>query len=216
MFKVHGVALSPFVRKVLLALEYKGIPYESVPVMPGADDAGFRAISPLGKIPVLEHDGFFIPDTSVICRYIDRVFPDKPLYPADPKEEAKATWLEEFGDSKLIEACAGLFQQRFLYPKMFGQDTDEAVVANILDNLMPPLLAYLESQTPAEGALLDHGPSIADIGIVTCFMQAEYGSFTPDAGKYPKLAAYLGRVYESDVIKARKASETEVVKALAG
>ena len=81
MLRLHGVQLSPFVRKALLMLEFKSIEYESVDVFPGSEDAAFRAISPLGKVPVLEHDEFSIPDTSVICRYLDRVYPEKPLLP---------------------------------------------------------------------------------------------------------------------------------------
>ena len=46
-------------------------------------------------------------------------------------------WLEEFADSKLIDACAGLFRERFLNPRMFGTPTDEANVKDILDNQMP-------------------------------------------------------------------------------
>jgi glutathione S-transferase len=72
MIKIYGVPLSPFVRKALLALEYKGLDYENEPTFPGDESPAFRAISPLGKIPVLEHDGFTVPDTSVICRYLDR------------------------------------------------------------------------------------------------------------------------------------------------
>ncbi|MGV0036251.1 MAG: hypothetical protein ACNYPE_15355 [Candidatus Azotimanducaceae bacterium WSBS_2022_MAG_OTU7] len=60
--------------------------------------------------------------------------------------EAQACWLEEFADSKLIEACVGLFQQWFLFPKMMNQPTDEARVTEILSTMMPPLLGYLETQ----------------------------------------------------------------------
>lgn len=51
MLKFHGVPLSPFVRKVLFTLEYKKLDFEINPVFPGSDDAAFREISPLGKIP---------------------------------------------------------------------------------------------------------------------------------------------------------------------
>ena len=191
MITVHGVQLSPFVRKLLLALDYKGIAYESVGVFPGAEDPAFRAISPFGKVPVLQHDDFTIADTSVICRYLDRVFPENSLYRQDPKLEAQACWLEEFADSKLIEACAGLFQQRFLFPKMFNQPTDESVVTDILENKLPPLLEYLESQMPESGPLVGEAVSIADLSVLTCFLQARYGDFEVDAGLYPKLSSYL-------------------------
>jgi len=209
MIKVHGVALSPFVRKVMLTLEYKGVDYENEPVFPGSSDADFRAISPLGKIPVLEHDDFTVPDSSAICRYLDRIFPDPRIYPDDPKKEATALWIEEFADSKLIEACAGLFQQRFLFPKMMGQETDEAVVADILDNKLPPLLDYLESIVPESGLLLRSDVSIADIAVATCFLQARYGDFEPNAEKYPKLCRYLNDILNTNVVKARMQKEAE-------
>jgi glutathione S-transferase len=55
--KVLGIPLSPYVRKVVAVLNAKGIDYELDPIMPGGDDPEFRAVSPLGKIPVLI-DGF--------------------------------------------------------------------------------------------------------------------------------------------------------------
>lgn len=58
MMKLYGIALSPFARKALLVLDYKGLAYENIPTFPGDTSAEFRAISPLGKIPILEHDGF--------------------------------------------------------------------------------------------------------------------------------------------------------------
>jgi len=131
MIKVHGVSLSPFVRKVLLTLEYKGIDYELSPVFPGSDDPEFRKISPLGKIPVLEHDGFFIADSSCICRYLDNTFPEKSIYPESFQDDARASWLEEFADSRLVEALAGLFRQRFFRPKFLGKPAEEDKVKRV-------------------------------------------------------------------------------------
>ncbi len=211
MIKIHGVPLSPFVRKTLLTLEYKGLEYENNPVFPGSDEADFRAISPLGKIPILEHDGFTTPDSSIICRYLDRVFPEKSIYPEDPKDDARATWIEEFADTKLVEALAGLFTQRFLNPKFLGEPTDEDQVTNILENLVPPVLDYLESITPEEGLLVGSSVSIADIAVVTCFLQAQYADFEPDGQKYPRIKRYLDYTLNSDVVKNRLKSEKEAL-----
>ncbi len=204
---VHGHPLSPFVRKVLLALDAKGIEYQNLPVFPGDSSPAFRAISPLGKIPVLQHDDFTTPDSSVICRYLERVFPEKPIYPADPKLEARALWVEEYADTKAIENCAGLFQQRFLFPKMMGKPTDEAIVTDILNNGMPPVLDYLESIAPDSGYFVGDALSIADISVVTCFLQAQYADFAVDAGKHPKLAHYLAAAFTSPIVTARMAKE---------
>ncbi len=205
--KVHGHPLSPFVRKVLLALDVKGIQHENLPVFPGDSSPAFRAMSPLGKIPVLQHDEFTTPDSSVICRYLERVFPEKPIFPADPKVEARALWVEEYADTKAIENCAGLFQQRFLYPKMMGKPTDEAVVDDILTNGMPPVLDYLESIAPDSGYFVGDALSIADISVVTCFLQAQYGDFAVDGSKHPKLARYLAAAFASPIVTGRMAKE---------
>ena len=211
MITVHGVPLSPFVRKVLLTLDYKGIEYTVNPVFPGSDDPEFRKISPLGKIPVLDHDGFLIPDSSVICRYLDQTFPDKPVYPSDTKQQALACWLEEFGDSKLIEPCATIFRQRMLNPKMFNQPCDEDAVQDAMNNQLPPLLSYLESVVPETGVLIGDHVSIADIGIVTCFMQATYGDYEIDAAAYPRLSSYLDRCFANDLVKARFIEEKQML-----
>lgn len=207
MLKLYGVPLSPFARKALLALDYKELEYENEPTFPGDASPEFRAISPLGKIPVLEHDGFTVPDTSIICRYLDRIAPEKPLYPADPRTEAQACWLEEYADSRLVETCAGLFRERLLKPRMLNEPTDEAVVTDILENAMPACLEYLESVTPEDGYIVGDHLSIADIAVVTCFVQARYGDFEVDAARYPKLSAYLGRAYASALLSKRLAAE---------
>ncbi len=204
---VHGHPLSPFVRKVLLTLDIKGIEHTNVMVFPGDSSPAFRAMSPLGKIPVLQHDDFFTCDSSVICRYLERVFPQAPIYPADPKLEARALWVEEYADTKLIENCAGLFQQRFLFPKMMGKPTDQAIVDNILTHGMPPVLEYMESIAPESGYFVGDALSIADISVVTCFLQAQYGDFAVDGAKYPKLGRYLTAAFATPTVTGRMAKE---------
>jgi glutathione S-transferase len=207
MLKLYGVPLSPFARKAMLALEYKGLEYDSVPTFPGDSSPEFQAMSPLGKIPILEHDGFTVPDTSVICRYLDRIAPEPALYPQDPKDEARACWLEEYADSRLMENCAGVFQERLLKPKLLNQPTDEERLTGILDNTLPACLAYVESITPESGYLVGNSLSIADIAIVTCFIQAQYGDFDVDGSAYPKLRHYLDQAYAAPLVVKRLESE---------
>ena len=52
--KLYGFPLSPFVRKVLVALSEKGLEAELVPTNPQQPDAAFLACSPFRKIPALE------------------------------------------------------------------------------------------------------------------------------------------------------------------
>ena len=55
--KIIGSYVSPYVRKVLVCLELKGLDYEVDPITPFFGNDEFRRISPLCRIPVLIDDG---------------------------------------------------------------------------------------------------------------------------------------------------------------
>src|SRR5262245_19717243 len=93
---VHGVPASPFVSKVLALLEEKGLAYESRSLVTQPKTPELLARNPLGKIPILEHGGFFLPDSSVICAYLERLHPEPSLYPKDARELGLALFLEEY------------------------------------------------------------------------------------------------------------------------
>src|SRR5262245_9187328 len=50
--------------------------------------AEFKALNPRGLVPVIVHDGNVIIESSVICSYLDEVFPEPPLTPKAPLERA--------------------------------------------------------------------------------------------------------------------------------
>ena len=81
MLKVHGVHGSPFVRKVLIALELKGLDYEMVAQMPFTGDEEYRKLNPLGKIPTLVDGDLTLGDSKVICRYLEAAYPEVPVFP---------------------------------------------------------------------------------------------------------------------------------------
>ena len=116
---------SPFVRKVLVALDHKSIAYEVVPQMPFSGSKEYMRINPLGKIPTLVDGDLTIGDSKVICRYIEAAFPEPALYPKDTKDRALADWYEEFAGSHVTELATGIFFQRFMRPLAFQQEPDE-------------------------------------------------------------------------------------------
>lgn len=208
MRKVLGVFLSPFVRKVLLALEYKGLAYEQEHVTPINQPEGFKRISPLGKIPGYVDDALEISDSSVICQYLEDCHPTPALYPRDPALAAKARWLEEYADTKLLEVLGPpLFFERFVKPRFLKQPTDEARVAQNIETAIPPVLDYLEGVTPAEGFLVGSSLSIADFAVPAFFVNAKMVGYEVDRKRWPKLAAYLDRVYATEVWRQRLAAE---------
>ena len=115
---LYGAPLSPFVRKVDALLREKGADFEleSVNIMPMPD--WFKAISPARRIPVLRDTDVgeegplgTIPDSSAICAYVERKFPEPAIYPSDPYDHGRAVWLEEYCDTELAAVVGmGIFR----------------------------------------------------------------------------------------------------------
>ena len=192
--KIIGSFVSPYVRKVLACLHLKGLSYEIDPITPFFGNDEFRRLSPLSRIPVLVDGDFATSDSSVICAYLDEAYPDPPLLPSDPKDRARARWLEEYADTRLGELFIwGLFYQRVVRPAVWGEDADEQRVEANLSTHIPAALDYLEGELPAAGFLFgDIG--LADIALASFFRNAAYAGFEPDAGRWPKVASFVGRV----------------------
>lgn len=192
---LHGVAGSPFVRKVIVALAEKGIEYEHVMVMPFNQTDEYYAISPLGKVPCYEDQGAAIPDSSVIIDYLEHVNPTPALYPSDPIQRAQALFLEEYADTKLGDVVGTVFRQRFVNPKFFQQEPDEEIVKQALEVDIPPVFDYLEGQIADKPFLIGGQFSIADIAVASPFVNFGLGGEKVDASRWPKLADYVERMH---------------------
>ena len=48
------------------------------------------AINPLGKVPALIHEGFVVWDSLAIAEYLAERFPERRLWPSDPRQRARA------------------------------------------------------------------------------------------------------------------------------
>ena len=196
---LYGAPVSPFVRKTMVALAEKGIVYEHDPVLPLAAPAEFnrisKEISPLGRIPAYRDGDLTIADSSVIIAYLERVKPSPALYPSDTPSYARALWFEEYGDGGLGPIIGPkIFFQKIAGPAFFKVPTDEAVVSKAINEELPPLFDYLEGQLGTGDWLVGRSFSVADIGVATHFAQASFAGVSPDAKRWPKLAAYIGRV----------------------
>jgi len=191
---IHGVNASPFVRKVRVYLAEKGLDYELNPVMPFGASDDFKKISPLGKIPVYQDGDFTLPDSSCICAYLERKHPTPALYPADDEDYGRALFLEEYADTKLTEVLGTVFVQRVINKKIMKGESDEELCRQSLCESVPPLLDYLESLVEDGEGLVGGRFTIADIGIVSPFVNFAHAGETVDAARWPQLAAYVDRI----------------------
>lgn len=195
MIRIIGNHVSPYARKVFLALDHKGVDYEIDPIVPffGGDD--FTRLNPLRRIPVLVDGDLVIPDSTVICEYLDDRYPEKSLYPADPAQRAQARWLEEFADSRLGDVMIWkLFFQRNVKPRVWKQETDEELVAGVITRDLPEIMDWLEPQAPAGGFMFDD-LSMTDLTFASFFRNAALAGWTPDATRWPRVAAWIDHVF---------------------
>ena len=192
--RIIGSYISPYVRKVLVVLDMKGIAYEIDPIVPFLGDDRFSGLSPLRRIPVLIDDQVTLADSSVICQYLEDRYPEPAVYPRAVADRARARWLEEFADTRMGDVFIWrLFNEVAINPFVWGQKTDEARLKRTLEEDVPHVLDYLESQVPAEGFLF--GPvSIGDVALACFFRNAAFARYRVDPARWPRTAGFVGRV----------------------
>jgi glutathione S-transferase len=204
--KILGANVSPFVRKTRVFCTEKGIPYELEQISPFAPPPGWREKSPLGKIPVLEHDGRYINDSSVICAYLEKIHPEPALFPKDPYEFARALWLEEFMDGGVVPfAGASVFRPLALDPVLTRKEPDAAAIAaaeQVLEEKVAPLFAYLESQLGSAQYFVGNRLTIADIAVASPLVNLRHAGYPPDAKRFPRLAEFVTRMHGRPSFKA--------------
>lgn len=190
---IVGSYLSPYVRKVLVCLEAKGIPYEVDHFAPFFGDDRFTRLSPLRRIPVLVDGDLVLTDSSVICEYLDELKPEPPLYPEAIRDRARARWLEEFADTRMGDVLIWrYFNQIAIKPAVWGEKGDRALTAKVLAEEVPTVLDCLESEAPADGYKFG-ALSLADIAPACFFRTVGYVRFQIDPVRWPKTAAWMGR-----------------------
>lgn len=130
MLRLHGFAVSNYYNMVKLALLEKGVPFESV-IVHGSQSPEFLAISPRGKVPVLQTEQGYINETSAILEYLEELVPAHPLLPAEPFARAQVRALV-----KEIELYIEL-PARACYPQaFFGFTLDPVITAKAKDELL--------------------------------------------------------------------------------
>jgi glutathione S-transferase len=191
--RIIGSYLSPYVRKVLVCLELKGVAYQVDPIVPFYGNDEFSIISPVRRIPVLLDDQVTLADSTVICEYLEERYPSPSIYPQGPAKRARARWLEEFADSRMGEVLIwGLYNQVAIRRAVWGESADAELLKKVYEQDIPHLLDYLEQQVPAQDWMFDEF-GIADIAIATFFRNAQFARFTIDTSRWPLAAAFVAR-----------------------
>lgn len=100
--KLYGTKPSPPSHSVRLMLEYKGLDYKAIWLLPGLHPAllrtrGFRG----GTVPAVKIDGRRLQQSREISRALEQLKPDPALFPDDPERRLAVEEAERWGDEVL-------------------------------------------------------------------------------------------------------------------
>ncbi len=87
---LFDAARCPYCARVRIVLAEKDVPYDPVEIDLTDRPAWLFEKNPVGKVPVLEEDGWVLPESAVIAEFLNERYPEPPLWPADPGERAAA------------------------------------------------------------------------------------------------------------------------------
>ncbi len=194
---IYGTRGSPFVRKVLVFLTEKDVPWELEEVNVFDPPEWFLELSPAKRIPVLrdrdvatEGVAGTIADSSAICAYLERRFPEPALYPPDPLEYGRALWFEEYADT-LVAARIGFGLLRTLVAAPArGEPPDLERARKTYHQDLPPLFTYLDKEIGESEFLLADRFTIADIALTSQLAGMRITRVAIDADRWPNLARY--------------------------
>jgi glutathione S-transferase len=182
-----GRTLSPFVRRVALAMDLGGIPYEQLALSTANDADKIKEFNPLSRVPALVLDsGERIIDSAAILDYLDGVIPaERAITPPHGADRRLAMMFEALMLGAAEKAISGFYET-------FRKPADKHHIP-FVEGCMAQChagLATVESmlntgQTIAVGSK----PTRADIAIVAVVSFLEALPKIPVAPSYPKLGA---------------------------
>jgi len=120
--------MSPCAQKVRLVLAEKGLQWTKHHVNLQEKqnlDPGYLKLNPLGVVPTLVHEGRPVIESSIICEYLDDVFPTPSLTPADHYRRARMRFWMKHVDVKLHPSCGTLQWPMVMRPALMEKSEEE-------------------------------------------------------------------------------------------
>ncbi|MCO6416961.1 glutathione S-transferase [Siccirubricoccus sp. KC 17139] len=182
---LHGTPYSGHVHRVALLLRMLGLEYRFVEAPgPVRQSAAFRALNPLGQIPVLEIDGAVLADSNAILVYLAKHF------------DAGGTWLPETPEgAAAVQRFLSLAAGELAFGPAIARAVAQWQMAGVpaeARRVADKLLAFLEPHLAGREFLAAPHPTIADLACYSYLAHAPEGGISLDP--YPALRAWLARM----------------------
>lgn len=190
MLVLHHAWSSTCSQKVRLCLAEKGLAYEGRVLDLRRFEQlspAFLALNPDGMVPVLEHEGLVLTESTVINDYLDDRFPHPPLRPADPAGRARIGLWNRLVDEVASPAIKAPSFARNLGPAL--RATEPAALDAALARMPDPMVARRWRLAAREGfAAEELAYAHARLRRVLARMEAALATAPWLAGAAPTLA----------------------------
>ncbi len=120
MLTLYDFGNSVCCQKVRIVLRAKGLEWQAKEVKlfkAEQYDPEYLKLNPKGVVPTLVHNGHAIPESTLICEYLNDTFPEPPLMPEDPYLRTRARTWSKMVDEGVFEATteisfSAMFRER--------------------------------------------------------------------------------------------------------
>jgi glutathione S-transferase len=183
----------PYCARTRIVLAEKAVPHETVTIdLAERPDWLLERNPPDGRVPVLEVDGWVIPESAVVDEYLEERYPEPPLLPDDPGARAAARLLVFRFDAVLGHAYYSLRR-------------DETGAAAWLDDALTGIDALLGAAPYLTGRRF----GLADVSYLPWLLRLR-GLMGVSLEPYPAISAWLEQCAERSSV----AAEIETVSSL--
>lgn len=184
--KLYGALASPYVARVTMFADLKGIeiPLEPAPGGMGSDE--YRKINPTGKIPSLDTGEGVIAESSVICEYLEMRHPEPPLIPRDPMRAAESRMIARMTDLYVAPHNTPLSRMR-----ASGQ-RDQAVIDKQAEEFAKGF-RYIEAYMGPGPFAAGDAPGLGDCALAPFIVMLKHTIF-PNFEEVPDPTAGGGRI----------------------
>ena len=154
---------SPFAWRVMLTLEVKKLPYESKLLEFSKGDhkaPAYLKLNPRGKVPTLKDGDFVLSESLAIMSYLDRKYPEPPLF-GKTAEETGLIWRD-------LAECESYFvsaADKVVRPMFFGKGLDKVEEIQQAAQTLRQELKTMDERLASSHWLVGDKISAADIGV---------------------------------------------------
>jgi glutathione S-transferase len=194
MLKIYGYAQSINVRKVLWACEELGLAFERVDwggAFRSTSAPEFRALNPVGMVPVIDDDGTVVWESNVVVRYLAASRGRTDLLPGAPAARARVEQWMDWQASDFNNSWRVCFQALVRRNPAF-QDKG-AIDASI--DLFNRLVGVIDAELARTGGYIA-GTSFTVADIVIGLSLHRWQSVPMPRPAYANVDRYLGRLLE--------------------